>query len=462
MNVRLPRAEGRMNAFQRVMYQWSELHPYNAVHAYRIARPLDSDRLYRSMDAVYSQNGIGYVEIGSDGRSYRYERDAHPPLEIIEAGHDAQATLREVFARELNHAYERPRCRPLRISAVVSGAADHYLCVGYDHWAFDSVAARLIVRRILDRYLDLGGPAEPKPFAHYPETYRRAFAPQMGLGRIGRGVIGALGQVLCRRMVCRVPYTSVSHMPVGFALASTQEGTVDGLRQFSRSLGATVHDVVLAALGRSLARHLPRRATRDGTCPVGIGTIVDARGESAVDVSNTLGAFLSYYAVRFAAERDAGLSEVTRRVAALTGPIKVRRGYLDAVPKMKLFSAIWPYLSQRRRPYFVRLVLPMTAGVSNVVIRDPGIDSPGSPIVDYLRGAPTGPLLPLALTVTTFAGRMNLAITYRQTGFTQSRLEDILASVQEQLENLDGTRITRPDVPQPSAKPRRRRRPAAA
>ena len=31
---------GRLNAFQRVMLQWSELHPYNAVHTYRLSGPL--------------------------------------------------------------------------------------------------------------------------------------------------------------------------------------------------------------------------------------------------------------------------------------------------------------------------------------------------------------------------------------------------------------------------------------
>jgi len=427
------------------MYQWGELHAYNAVHAYRIARPLCSERLREALRAAYCANGLGFVEVGADARSYRYEVDPSPPLETFDGGDDPQAVLKELFARELNTPFAQPRCRPMRFSAVTAGPAEHYVCVGYDHWVSDSVSARLVVRRVFDRYLNLGLPDNDRPLLLYPDTYRRVFANHVGKLRCVRGLVQAFGQVLRRRPICRAPYTSVAHMPVGYAMSSTAPGTVERLRHFARSHGATVHDVILAALGRAMAEHLPRRVSRDGNRPMALGTIVDTRGDSAVDLADTLGAFLSYYSVRFAAERKAGLAEVTGRVAALTGPIKARRAYLDALPKMKLFSMVWPLLQPWRKPHYARLVLPMTAGVSNVVIRDTWLDMPGSPIVDYLRGAPTGPMLPLTVAVTTFRGRMNLGITYRQTGFTKSRLDAILAMLQEQLEH-----------PQRAAAPRRR------
>jgi NRPS condensation-like uncharacterized protein len=444
------------------MHQWSDLHPYNAFHAYRIARPLCAERLREAMRQAYCQSGLGFVEVNADGRSYRYEVDPSPPLEVLDGGHDLQTVLRELFARELNGPFARPRCRPLRVSAVAAGPADHYVCVGYDHWASDSVAARLIMRRVLDRYLDLNLPANQQPLTLYPETYRKAFAQRMSPLRLVRGVMQVAGQLLWRRTICQVPYTSVTHMPVGYAFSATADGTADRLRHFARSLGATVHDVILAALGRAMAEHLPRRVSRDGTCPMAIGTIVDTRGDSTIDLSDTLGAFLSYYAVRFAAERDAGLAQLTRRVAALTGPIKARRAYLDAVPQMKLFSMVWPLLSPWRRPHYARRVLPMTAGVSNVVMRDTWIDMPGSPIVDYLRGAPTGPMLPLAVTATTLGSRMNLGITYRQTGFTEARLDGILAMLQEQLEHPDRTNAGRRPTPSLEAEPTPERHSVAA
>ena len=43
MICRAPLPVGRLNAFQRVMLQWSELHPYNAAHTYRLSGPLCFD-----------------------------------------------------------------------------------------------------------------------------------------------------------------------------------------------------------------------------------------------------------------------------------------------------------------------------------------------------------------------------------------------------------------------------------
>jgi hypothetical protein len=57
-------------------------------------------------------------------------------------------------------------------------------------------------------------------------------------------------------------------------------------------------------------------------------------------------------------------------------------------------------------------------------------------------------MLPLTVAVTTFAGRMNLGITYRQTGFTEARLQAVVAMLLEQLENPDGAaRSSRPRQP---------------
>jgi NRPS condensation-like uncharacterized protein len=427
---------GRMNAFQRVMYQWSDLHPYNAVHAYRISRPLHAERLRESICRAYRQVGCGFVETDAAGRWYRHEVDLDPPLEIVDGGHNVEAVLRDVFARELNTPFARPRCRPMRFTAVAVGPADHYVCMGYNHWTADSVAARLLGRRILNLYLNLGLPEEP-PLELYPDTYREVFAAKLGRLRVVRALGQAVSQMLWQRRICRPPYTAVTHFPVGFAMTSTADGAVDRLRHFARSLGATVHDVMLAALARAIVENLPRRATDGGFRPLAMGTIVDTRGDSEVDLSTTFGTFLSYYGVRFLAEPGTGLAEVTRRVAALTRPIKAQRAYLDALPQMRLFSAAWPLLSQRRKAYYARLALPLTAGISNVVIREPWLNAPGTPIVDYLRGSPTGPMLPLTAAVTTLGNRINIGLTYRQAGFTASRLGAILGMFQEQLERPD-------------------------
>jgi len=76
-------------------------------------------------------------------------------------------------------------------------------------------------------------------------------------------------------------------MSVNAELHATAPGTVPRLLAYARSLGATVHDVVQAALSRALQECLPRRTIRQQRDVV-IGSIVDTRADAQVDLSNSL------------------------------------------------------------------------------------------------------------------------------------------------------------------------------
>ncbi len=112
---------GRMNVFQKLMYQWSELYPYNAVHVYRIAGTLDCRRLLASIGQTYQYNGLGSVEVAADGQSFQYEWEEFPELEILDGGDDPQQRALAQVAAELNRPFSRPRCQPLRFCAVIVG-----------------------------------------------------------------------------------------------------------------------------------------------------------------------------------------------------------------------------------------------------------------------------------------------------------------------------------------------------
>jgi hypothetical protein len=165
-----------------------------------------------------------------------------------------------------------------------------------------------------------------------------------------------------------------------------------------------------------------------------LGSIVDTRSVADVDLSRSLGAFLSYYLVRCQGDGSQGLAETTRRIAALTGPVKARQGYLDSLINMQVTNLVWPWLSAGAQPHFMRSALPMTGGVSNIVVREPWIDRNRHAILGYDRVAPTGLMLPLVITPTTLGDTMNLGVTYRVTGFTRVKIEGLMATVLEQLE----------------------------
>jgi hypothetical protein len=86
MTRHLSHPSGRLSAFQRVMYSWSELHPYNATHTYQLAGPIDGPRLRGAISADLPRLGIGVVELAADGRSFHWEPGTAEEIPVIAEG----------------------------------------------------------------------------------------------------------------------------------------------------------------------------------------------------------------------------------------------------------------------------------------------------------------------------------------------------------------------------------------
>ena len=152
---------GRLNAFQKVMLQWSSLHPYNATHVYKIAGPLRSGDLGEAVEATFRCHGLGIAHLSADGQSFRHETDTQPEVEVVAGGDDPESNLKEYLSRALNRPFERPTSHPFRFAAIDAGPQSHYVILAYDHWVADAYAARLVLRSVLCQYLPLAIPEEP-------------------------------------------------------------------------------------------------------------------------------------------------------------------------------------------------------------------------------------------------------------------------------------------------------------
>jgi NRPS condensation-like uncharacterized protein len=225
-------------------------------------------------------------------------------------------------------------------------------------------------------------------------------------------------------------------MAINYEFHRTEPGTAARLHEFAQSLGATVHDVFLAALARSLVRVLPRRNRRGGQPEIALGTIVNTRPYAVEDLGESLGAYLSNFVVRCQPEESVGLAELVERIASFTGPIKRRGGYFDAVLLMRVASALWPWVRQSTRPHFMRRAMPMTGGISNVRLKDDWTKKAGDQVLGYSRGVSTGPMLPLVLSPTTVGEEMNLGISYRVTGFTREKIALLIESLLEEIQQV--------------------------
>jgi hypothetical protein len=447
---------GRLNAFQRVMLQWSELHPYNAAHTYQVSGPLNLQSLQQAIQDAFDHNGLGVAQLDPNGVWYRHEADdsPHPPeIEVVAGDGSPQNRLTDHIARELNRPFERPRCRPFRFSVVAAGPASHYVSMVYDHWAADSIGARLVMRHVLGRYLGLDIPENEQPLDLYPGTYRDVFGHRLQGHRLAWPMLRSIRGWLGNRSTWRVAYASTQQMAVGYELYNVRPGTIPQVRQFARDNGASVNDVFLAALCRAMAPFLPKRSARARSHDMTMGTIVDTRADASEDLSESLGTFLGYYLVRVAGDGKIGLNELTRRIAVATRVRKERRTYLDSAVNFRVASAIWPRLKPESRLHFARRALPLTAGISNVHLRGSWIEQQGAGrILDFSRAVSNGPALPLVVSPTTIRDQMNIAVSYRETGFSQFKIDGIMQSFVEQLETLgDQVDVRKPARARPRA-----------
>jgi hypothetical protein len=427
---------GRLNAFQQVMRHWSELHPYNATHTYKLAGPVRQDALQEAIAQTFTQNGLGCVEVLPDGVTYRYQTDPNPEIRMISDVADLESSVQEQVARELNRPFGRPVCQPMRFSVVENDSDSHYLIATYDHWTADSISARMVLRRILGQYCNLEIPDNDRPLDLYPGTYREVFANHLSKTRLGTSALGMFKQWLQNRSAPQVAYSSGTQMAVNYELYPTRSGTPDQLRAFAKSLGATVHDVILAALARSIREFLPNRVSKQNRAML-LGTIVDTRGDACENIEESLGTFLSYYAVQAACDKNTSLVALTRQIADRTRPIKQRRSYLNSFVNMRFINEIWSHINPATRPHFMRKVIPMAAGVTNVCLRNTWMNqaAAANQILDYSRGAPTGPSLPLTLSPTTVGHEMNVGVTYRTAGFSSQKMNGIMQMLLDQLEH---------------------------
>ena len=429
---------GRLNVFQRLMTQWSELHPYNAAHVYRIASPADPFSLAEAVRQTFSDTGLGIVHLDAASLSYRHETDVAPEIEVVQGGADPDSRLARHLTAELNRPFERPTCKPWRFSVLNAEPGSHYVVVTYDHWVADNAAARLVLRHVLDRYCEWNQPENRHPIDLYPGTYRDVFAHRLRGRQLLSAGMHSVSQLLRNRAVAQMPYSSSRQLSVQYELYRAVSGTIPQLKHFAKSLGATVNDVILAALGRAMTEFLPCRSIRKQQA-ISLGTIVDVRGDAREDLSDSMGTFLGYFLARMAADKSMSLTDAVRTVAAVTGPIKERRAYLNSVLNMRVAGALWPHLSDTNKTHFMRKTLPMTAGVSNVVVRDGWISECGAgSITEYLRAVSTGPILPLVLTTTTLGEEMNVGVTYRIAGFSRQKIDGVMERFMDQIEHPAG------------------------
>lgn len=419
-----------LNSLQRVMLQWSGFHPYNACHFYCLSGAGCPGLFREAARRALAASGWGRAVVEPGGRYALF--GPCDDVEVREAASESSGGggLDSEVAAELNRPFDRPECRPIRFVFVPDHAANrHWVIATYDHWTADSVTMRLVMQRVLAEYLNQpcthSGPLEVcdrPPLA----TLREPLSPW----RRWRTAVNTIARSLFERQPVKPAAAGHGGREVGFRFFQFDDGMVNRLWRFARNRGATVHDVFLAVLHQVLGRRLPCRRSLTQCDKIALGSIVDIRSETAEPFRETLGVLLGFWTLSERAGAFGSLSEAVERFAARTRQIKSRRAHLDSLVSIEIGATAWPRLPRPWRARLMRRTMPLTAGITNVVVRDRWLEqNVVGAIVEYARAAPLGPTVPLVISPTTMGNRLNIGFTYASSEFAESEIAGIIDEV---------------------------------
>ena len=397
-------ARNPLNAFQRLMRDWNEIHPYNAVTIVKIAGAPDVARLRAAARRAHEALGI-------DGFPLPYEvRQSDEP-----SGCDLAALGRHA-TRELNRGFDDEATFPARLW-MLPRAGYHYIGQTFQHSVGDAYFLNSVLCRVLAGYLDVDVPAALTVTDPDCPTIRRAFASSIGPHRWCTFGGRMIGELLRARRCHRPAYGDQSDLSARVRFPLLPDDLLERLRTAARGLGVTVNEIILAALAEAIALNTPERLTDLRRRELALMAIVDLRPLRPELLMDKMGLYLSYFTV-FCTGDDAQFSNLLPEIHRQSANAKATRSHLKAAMELQLAVTLWPRIPREQRIGYFSRCRPIVAGLSNMRLRDDwlagGLDRR---LLGCWWAASPGPMAPLAVLVTTSNGRLTCSLSSRASGF---------------------------------------------
>ena len=396
----------RLNVFQRLARTWDAVHPYNAGQACRIGTEFAPPVLEAAWAAALDGIGLGRVRAEADG--YSYER---PLGWTVRHLGEVDDDLSRHITTEMNRPFtdHEPPFRPF--TRVMNGST--WLGIVYRHWVADSVSVRMILGEWLAQ-LVLPQAVGPNGIPLIRCRSRDVVAGWRG----DRSVLGTLLGLARRygdnRRVRKIHTFGPLDYPVRVRLFPAPAGILPRLLTYARARRVKLNDVLLAALAQSCHDVVPaqRRPGRDG---LAVSAVADLRPGLRPRLGEGFGCLLGFTST--VCRRD-DLTRWDRLLRSVATQSRAQR-----VAGVGPASVLWMLAAERasrhtppHRVYdFFRKEIPFAAGISNVNLSGTrlGGDDPGRRVLEYVRVSPTGPIVPIALAVTSRRDEVQLSLTYR-------------------------------------------------
>jgi hypothetical protein len=419
-----------LNIFQKLMRRWDAVHPYNAAQVMKLSGEPNEALWESAWQAALSATGLGSVSLAQNRYEY-VSLNGHAARYPVRF---ANLTLSDHISVEMNRAFDDPQEPPFRPFVIRGG--DHFFAgLIYQHWLADSASIRMLTREWFLRVYDQPQ-ASTRKLNLARDGYWNSIGPRHGGWSVAESLMDMTRRHVRLRRVQKIASTSLADYSTRFQLIEAPSGLIEQIRAAARRRNVKVNDMILAALAEACAEHVPlqpRRNRRD----VAVGSVVDLRPFGPPNLANTFGLFLGFTNIIC---QPTELWDFDRLLNAVAKQTRHQKSTGVAQASLMWMSAAM-FIGSLSKPHelyhFYRKELPLAGGSSNVDLTRTWVANyHPSPLMEYIRVSPTGPMTPLAVTTTTLKSQFHLGITHRTGLIPSEKASAIGRMVLERLMSL--------------------------
>jgi NRPS condensation-like uncharacterized protein len=431
------RTRHALNPFQQAMALWEEDHPYNAGHVVHLRGRANTPLLGAAVQSACKQAGVGQLALDQRKVRYRYEPLGHIELREIKTDNSAIESLCRTITEELNTPFPHEPHHPVRWLVLDDPKTEsHFLVAIYRHLAADFFSMRLLIGRVLNRYYQVPSSGDEGPLQVFPPSYTRLMGHHYRRPGVLKTPFQAIQRYFQLRHVYRRPERKDGSKRSQSLIFDAPARLIERLAAACKARQVTVNDAFLAALCAAIAETTCPRGSRSRRCGLAVAAVVDVRKEASEDLSNCFGLCLGQMVIIIDEEDTASVEHLLIRTTEEMRKAKAGKSFIGPHWNFVILVLLrrWFSLKITRARYLKHY--PISAGLSNVRLDASWFAGATDMVLNYIRIGPTGPMLPIVLTPTTYGNRLNLGVTYRESSFTEAETRKLIDLFFEKLERL--------------------------
>ena len=425
---------GRLNHFQRTMLHWNDLHPYNAIVAVRLPALLVPERLARIINGTLEAHGLTGLSLNRGAGTFHYAGGSVVcEIKHLAGEKNFHSSLHSEIETQLNTAFvQTERFNPFRFFTL-SEPDGFWLGVVFLHVIADGEAIMLLVREMVETYLNAGDELSFQPLNLHPQCRDGLLAhPKM----LAKKLAALPALIKDMRNSSRRGCHRVDDFSNRFTRFTLDSKDVRVLVKTAKAWDITLNDLFLSLMLKCFSGLASDRLHHRKRREISIGCIVNLRKDLGLIGQRLFAPFLGSFVVTHGVPGDIGLKELAADIRRQTLAIKQGRLYLGSVLEFAFGRFMSSWFSPARQKTFYAKNFPLWGGLTNINLNAFWPQSSGGKPLDCFAAAPTGPVVPLVFSFMTVGEIMNVTISYRPAFYSEANIGQVVGIFREQIAQL--------------------------